>query len=194
MPPRVHLVRHGQGYHQLDPLEKSRQIHDPSLTDLGFKRCKGFNEHFPEYVNVDLVCASPLRRTIQTASNCFHDRIPRTSSHTILLLPLAQETTTDPCDVGSDVEIIKQEFGDLIDTSMVKGNWTSKQGVYACTPEAIIARAREVRLWLRARPENDIVVVAHGAFNDYMTGAIREDGLLLSEFPSSAVLLKRASY
>lgn len=179
MTPRIHLVRHGQGFHQLEPLQEHRQIPDPSLTDLGVQRCDGFSQHFPDYIHIDLVCASPMRRTIQTAMHCFQDRIPQTPTQQIILLPLAQENTAEPCDVGSDTASIKQEFGDLVDTGRVDAAWNSKQGVYAPTPEALIARARQLRRWLRERPEREIVVVGHGAFFDYVIGSIGEDGNLL---------------
>lgn len=192
MTPRIHLVRHGQGFHQLEPLQEHRQIHDPSLTELGVRRCDGFNKHFPDYIHIDLVCASPMRRTIQTAMHCFHDRIPQTPTQQIFLLPLAQENTAEPCDVGSDTASIMREFGDLVDTTRVEAGWNSKQGVYAPTPEALVARARQLRLWLRDRPEREIVVVGHGAFWDYVIGSIREDGYqlgrLLTDIPVQAAV------
>jgi len=191
MPPRIHLVRHAQGYHNLDPVEEQRRIHDPALTEHGVKRCIEFNDTYPGYVHLDLICASPMRRTIQTAQYCFHDRIPTTPSRQVLLLPLAQETTAEPCDVGSDPDAIKQEFGDLVDVGMVPKDWTSKEGIYATTPTALLARARELRRWLRARPEKDIVVVSHGAFLDYMTGALTHDGLLLGNARLSDSLTPR---
>lgn len=179
MTPKIHLVRHGQGFHQFEPLHEHRQIPDPTLTELGVERCKNFNKEFPQDVHIDLVCASPMQRTILTAKHCFQDVIPKTPTGKILLLPLAQEATTEPCDTGSSPEAIKQNFGDLIDASMLRANWTSKEGVYAATPEALVSRARQLRRWLRARPENEIVVVGHGAFFNYMIGAVSSDGHLL---------------
>lgn len=181
MPPRVHLVRHGQRYHQLEPLEEHRQIHDPDLTELGFENCRKFNQLFPEYVHVDLMVASPMRRAIQTAAYCFADRIPRTTRGNILLQPLAQENTDLPCDVGSDRKVLEGEFGNLVDTSLVTEDWTTKEGVNAPTPDALKERARLLRYWLRDRQEHDVVVVGHGAFWDYVTNALDADGLLLDK-------------
>ena len=48
-------------------------------------------------------------------------------------------------------------------------DWTSKAGEYASTEDALQARARWVRRWLRARPETHIALVAHGDFLRYLT-------------------------
>lgn len=176
MLPRVHLVRHGQGYHQMDPLENNRQIHDPYLTEIGIEKCCKFNDFFPEYVHLDLVCASPMRRTIQTAAYCFANRIPKTSQGNILLQPLAQENTSEPCDVGSNLGTLKDEFGSMIDLSHVPEDWYVKKGTNASTPDALRERARLLRHWLRDRQERDIVIVGHGTFWDYVTDAFGQDG------------------
>lgn len=169
MPPsRVHLVRHGQGQHNLEPLETNRLVHDAQLTDTGIQRCKMFGQEFPQDIHIDLVCASPMWRTIQTASYCFEKVIPQTELKKILLLPDAQETTAAPCDVGSPVSVITKGFGDLVDTHMVMDDWTSKRGKYATDAPALRARARALRRWLRARKEQQIVVVSHGAILDYI--------------------------
>lgn len=179
MAPRVHLVRHGQGHHQTEPSEETRQIHDPDLTELGVANCRRFNELFPEYVHLDLICASPMRRTIQTAAYCFADWIPKTAQGSILLQPLAQENTSEPCDVGSETQALKQEFGGLVDTSICSQDWSVKEGINASTPDALKERARLLRCWLRDRPERDVVVVGHGAFWDYVFNALGDKGLLL---------------
>ncbi|KAK3669922.1 hypothetical protein LTR78_010173 [Recurvomyces mirabilis] len=173
----VYLVRHGQGEHNVEPTVQNRKIHDPALTDLGVRRCKDFNKTFPEYIHIDLVCASPMRRAIQTAKYCFEDVIARTPCRQILLLPLAQETTNEPCDVGSSSDAIKEEFGDLVDVSMLGKDWATKEGTYAASPEGVIARGREFRQWLRQQQDKNVIVVGHGAFWDYLFGADANDVL-----------------
>lgn len=181
VPPRVHLVRHGQGQHQLEPLQEHRQISDPRLTDASIERCEQFNTHFPDAIPVELVCASPMRRAIQTAQHCFEKVIPRTESKRILLLPLAQENTDEPCDIGSRPDVIEAEFGDAVDASMLNAGWMAKEGMNAATPTALVARAKQFRQWIFQRPEKEIVVCGHGAFWDYVTGAVDHHGNLLRE-------------
>lgn len=183
-PTRIRLVRHGQGYHNVEPLEQSRLIHDAHLTELGIQRCQHFNDEFPKDIRIDLVCASPMWRTIQTAAYCFHDVIPQTETKKILLLPDAQETTAIPCDVGSPKSAIVQEFGDLVDASLLSDEWTSKEGRYATDAPALRARAKALRQWLRARPEREIVVVSHGAILDYIVEEnLDENGVFKGELP-----------
>ncbi|KAK4540682.1 hypothetical protein LTR36_009013 [Oleoguttula mirabilis] len=174
MSPRLHLVRHGQGSHELEPLQENQQRPDPVLTDLGVQQCKAFNAAFPEYIHIDLVCASPMRRAILTAKYCFASALQRTGS--ILLLPLAQEDSAAPADTGSAPEVLRAEFGDLVDLSMVKEGWNIKEGVNAPTPQALRERARKLRHELQLRPEKEVAVVSHGTFLQYLIGNVDADG------------------
>ena len=56
-----------------------------------------------------------------------------------------------------------------LDFSELTPDWTSKQGFYTASVPALQARARWCRNWLRARPEREIVVVAHGDILRYIT-------------------------
>lgn len=172
MPPHIHLLRHGQGYHQLEPTSKNQNIHDPHLTPEGIEKCKGFRKANQPRLNFrpDLICASPLRRTIQTARYCFTPEAP------ILLLPYAQEATDLPSDTGSPREVIEAEFGPLVDASMVEEGWNSNKGIYAPSPEALGKRARALRAWLYERSEKEVVVVGHGNFWHWLTGEIDAEG------------------
>ena len=55
-----------------------------------------------------------------------------------------------------------------LDLSPLTPDWTSKAGFYSASEDALRARARWVRRWLRARPEREIVVVAHGDILRYV--------------------------
>lgn len=112
--------------------------------------------------NVDLVVASPLKRTIYTALIGFEPAI-RERGLKVIALPELQETSDLPCDTGSDPEEIAREFaGKPVDLDLVKQGWNSKKMKWAPTFTAIEKRARDARLWLMARPEKEIVVVTHG--------------------------------
>lgn len=56
-----------------------------------------------------------------------------------------------------------------LDFSLLTPDWTSKKGFYATDVESLKARARWNRKWLRERPEQEIVVVAHGDCLRYIT-------------------------
>ena len=67
--------------------------------------------------------------------------------------------------------MLKREYGDnpKIDLNLVHKGWNIKQAKYAPTSQALESRAREARHWLRARPEDNIIVVTHGGLLHYLT-------------------------
>lgn len=88
----------------------------------------------------------------------------------VIALPETQETADVPCDTGSDLSVLKKEMeGKPVDLSLVMEGWNSKTGRWAPTSDAIEIRAREARQWLKARPEEEIVLVTHGGFLHYLT-------------------------
>lgn len=180
MSPRIHLLRHGQGYHQLEPTSKNQYIPDPLLTEEGIAKCKAFADRFPKDLHLNLICASPLRRSIQTAQYCFAENLKHTPP--IILLPYAQEATDLPSDTGSDRAVLEEHFGELVDASLVEEGWNSNKGIYAPTPQALKERASKLRAWLRARPEAEVAVVGHGNFWHHVTGEVDEDGNQTSKF------------
>jgi hypothetical protein len=196
MPPtRIHLIRHGQGHHQLPPTEKNQYLPDPVLTQEGISACQAFRKNHPASVlNPDLICASPLTRTIQTAKYCFSDRF-ESGKEQILLIPYAQEATDLPSDTGSDRKVLEGEFGALIDCGLLVGEeseedgWRSSKGIYAPSHEALRARAKALRGWLAGREEKEVVVVGHGQFWHWLTGEVDAEGKQTSEFLSVCDLL-----
>ncbi|KAL1960115.1 hypothetical protein VTO42DRAFT_287 [Malbranchea cinnamomea] len=170
MPPTLHCVRHAQGYHNLTPA--NHVIHDPLLTPHGETQCKNLLANFPYHDDVDLVVASPLRRTLYTALLAFEKPI-REKGLKVIALPDLQETSDVPCDLGSDLAALETEVREKdlpVDLSLVTEGWNDKsKGRYAPTTPAIAARAREARRWLKARPEKNIVVVSHGGYLHYFT-------------------------
>ncbi|KAF2149363.1 PGAM-domain-containing protein [Myriangium duriaei CBS 260.36] len=171
MPPRVHLVRHAQGFHNLNVANHT--MHDPLLTPVGIEQCRTLAKDFPYTADVDLVVASPLKRTVYTALYSFPEPIEKKKLK-VIAMPELQETSDLPCDTGSDPEEIAREFqGKPLDTSALATaegkHWNDKKGRWAPHSDAIVARAADARKWLLARPEKDIVVVTHGGFLHYFT-------------------------
>ena len=166
MPPIVTCVRHAQGVHNLSFANHS--ILDPGLTSSGEEQCRKLAQSFPEHDSVELLVCSPLRRTIYTTLLAFKQDIERCGN--IIALPEAQEAASIPCDTGSDVPVLKNEFADKpIDLSRIMDGWNSKDGRWAPTAEALQKRARETRQWLKGRPEKHIILVTHGGFVHYFT-------------------------
>ena len=87
----------------------------------------------------------------------------------VVALPEAQETNAVPCDTGTDPEVLKAEFKDRpVDFDLVRDGWNSKVGKWAQDADSLRARAKEVRQWLKARPEKEVVLVTHGGFLHYL--------------------------
>lgn len=159
MPPILHCVRHGEGFHNLSVT--NHMIHDPDLTPRGERQCLQMAETFPFHNSVDLIVASPIRRTLYTALLCFPEELKR--GFMILALPEAQEIEALPADTGSEIEELQKEFdGRPIDLSLVKKGWNTKEGKWAADPVSLHARAKEVRQWMKLRPEKEVVLVTHG--------------------------------
>lgn len=170
MSPKIHLVRHAQGYHNLS--NENTKIHDPLLTPKGMEQCAELQKHFPHHQGVDLIVSSPIRRTIDTSLQSFGNTI-KTKGLTIIALPEVQETSALPCDTGSNPEVLATEFaGEPVDFSLVHPGWNFKTGKWAPDQKAIAQRALEAREWLFQRPENEIVVVTHGLFRSLGNAAL----------------------
>lgn len=167
MAPTIHLVRHAQGFHNLS--RANYVLPDPLLTPTGVIQCYKLGEDFPYTKQVGLVVTSPLRRAIYTALYTFEEVLCEKELR-ILTLPEVQETTDLPCDTGSSVDELKQEFrGKPVDLNHLSRTWNRKDGKWSSTPERITERAKEVREWLKARKEDHIVVVTHDGFLHYLT-------------------------
>ncbi|KAH8698566.1 putative phosphoglycerate mutase [Talaromyces proteolyticus] len=173
MTPLVHCVRHAQGEHNLGG--DAYLIPDPKLTEVGIEECRALETRFPNHSSVELIVSSPLRRTLQTALCSFQPAIQRGVK--IIALPELQETSDVACDTGRSIAEVQREFSQenagqqaaIIDFSLVEEGWNSKIGKWAPSSNALIARARVARQWLRKRPEKELIVVCHGGFLHYLT-------------------------
>lgn len=167
MAPTIHCVRHAQGYHNISIANEN--LRDPLLTDQGKQQCEELRKRFPYSADIELVVASPLRRTIYTALYAFRDVLAAKKLR-IIALPELQETSSQPCDTGSSVEDLAREFAAApVDLSLVKDGWNSKTGRWAPDADVIEKRALNARRWLMSRDEKNIVVVSHGGFLHYFT-------------------------
>jgi broad specificity phosphatase PhoE len=107
------------------------------LTETGKVQCKELQEKFPFLQDVEVILASPLRRTIQTAAYTFAPELEKRQIP-LVLVPKAQEISSLACDIGQDAEKIIAEAPKLIadaaplwdasnlDTTLVDESWNSK--------------------------------------------------------------------
>ena len=89
---------------------------------------------------------------------------------------MAEEASDAPCDTGSELEVLQAEFPANVDFDNVKHGWWVHEGEFAFEPKALISRAAKLRRWIKARPEKEIVLVAHGFFNHFLTGDVDIEG------------------
>ncbi|KAM0543377.1 hypothetical protein ACHAPJ_012336 [Fusarium lateritium] len=167
MAPTIHLVRHAQGIHNLSI--ENEQIQDPDLTPLGEQQCADLRTAFPHHDKLTKLLASPMRRTVYTCLHAFGTDalLPITA------LPIFQEVSANPCDVGSAVAKVQAEFKDVADYSRVEESWTNKGpgSEYEPTLDKLTARGQKARKALRdiASGDEHIVVVSHGGFLHFLT-------------------------
>ncbi|KAF2760331.1 phosphoglycerate mutase-like protein [Pseudovirgaria hyperparasitica] len=170
MPPTIHCIRHAQGYHNLST--DNYILPDPDLTPHGMSQCTALSNSFPHMPQIDLIVASPIRRTLYTALHTFAPIIASRGTP-IIALPELQETSDLPCDTGSAPAALAAEFAahPSVDLSLVRDGWNLKHGGAMASPDAgsIILRARRAKAWLRQRPEAHIAVVTHGGYLHYFT-------------------------
>ena len=142
------------------------------MTEKGRQQCQRLARTFPTTIAlpdttaIELIIASPLRRTLYTAIFAFPGYLRR--GRRILAHPDSQETSALPCDRGSDPWVLHKEFGRReIDFALVHEGWNTKTERYA--PQEVQKRAMELRRWLSARPEREIVLVTHAGILRHFT-------------------------
>ncbi|PLB48694.1 phosphoglycerate mutase family protein-like protein, partial [Aspergillus steynii IBT 23096] len=177
MPPTLYVIRHAQGEHNVND---SHHLRDALLTETGKAQCKELQEKFPHLEDIEVILASPLRRTIQTAAFTFTPELGKRQVP-VILVPKAQEISGLRCDIGHEASVMKSEAPKLIadaapawdatnlDITFVDESWNSKQGIYAPNLTAVRQRAADMRNWIYNRPEKHIALVNHRGFLHYLT-------------------------
>ncbi|EEU47459.1 uncharacterized protein NECHADRAFT_92004 [Fusarium vanettenii 77-13-4] len=168
MAPTIHLVRHAQGFHNLSI--ENEQLSDPDLTPLGEEQCAALRAAFPHHDKLTKLLASPMRRTVYTCLHAFGTE----SLLPITALPVFQEVSAQPCDIGSPVAKVKAEFEGKADYTGVEEAWCEKgpSSKYQPTLEKLTVRGKEARRTLReiaGTGDEHIVVVSHGGFLHFLT-------------------------
>ncbi|EWZ32700.1 hypothetical protein FOCG_12852 [Fusarium oxysporum f. sp. radicis-lycopersici 26381] len=184
MSPVIHCIRHGQGFHNVGA--GCYTLPDPRLTPLGEEQNLALRETaFSDQSKISLVLASPLYRTLQSAYLVFQSALEGSSKchPEIIAIPDAQETSDDPCDVGTDPSVLRKvvtESNWPVDLSLVQDGWNVKALGTRYSPEsnAIAARARDARIFIRQKirqlieqgdTDPQVALVTHGGFLHYFT-------------------------
>ena len=118
-PTKVHLVRHAQAFHNLGV--QFHTLQDPNLTPLGIKQCAELRDQLgPDFHSrINLVTASPLSRTLQTAF--------------IVCQPALQHKATE----GVTPATPSLPDGDKHRPTPVPTAATTVSGVWSCNPEIL---------------------------------------------------------
>ncbi|KAJ1492634.1 histidine phosphatase superfamily [Baffinella frigidus] len=166
--------------------------YDTRLTPRGMNQATELNkvlrgEHEEGGQQMELLVASPLHRTLHTATLAFGglEHIPR------VVNPMVRERMWLSSDVGSDPEALQAEFGEHgWDCSALpkrwwyhNDNWAKEtewrapgKYVHAGEPEAPFReRLQAFKGWLAARPETHITVVSHWGAIYGLTGLSLEN-------------------
>lgn len=99
---------------------------DPLLTDLGHEQCTKLRESFPFHDKIDLVTASPLRRTIYTALESFEPVFKARPDMKLIAIPDTQEASDFPCDTGSSPQVLREEFASKpVDLGLLHEDWNN---------------------------------------------------------------------
>jgi len=180
----VHLIRHGQAFHNLladiyrdhgkmvdctgsekqadNPYQRP-EVLDPPLTALGRQQAKDLRPTCRSLAGVELVVVSPMRRATETALLAFEGAAP--SGKPIRFLGHSDVTENNGkniCDKRRCLTEIKMDFPS-VDWSHIEHEedplWTEKRE----SGQELADRNYAFLLWLRTRPEKEVAVTTHSA-------------------------------
>ncbi|GMI85211.1 hypothetical protein like AT1G09935 [Hibiscus trionum] len=195
----LHLVRHGQAWHNLEGDSNrdallSPHLFDAQLSPTGFKQVAELRKHVHTsglLNTIELVITSPLSRAMQTAVGGFgleghrndDGDIVSGSAVSTLNTPkiMAVELCRDrlgvrPCDMRRKVSDCRSHFPS-IDFSMIDSEddniWNPNLRE---SEEKLAKRVVELLKWLWTRPEKEIVIVSHGKIlQQILIGSLGKD-------------------
>jgi glucosyl-3-phosphoglycerate phosphatase len=170
MPEYIYLIRHGQStFNALFDLNRVDPLHfDARLSQIGIEQVAAARQAASD-IPVDLVVVSPLTRAIQTAVGLYGD-----ATVPMVVTDLHRERLENSCDIGRSPSTLSAEFPILTFDHLSDPWWHDGQkdnrGV-AVEPDHLFAqRVIDFSRWLRARPEDVVVVVGHGGFFRQLSG------------------------
>ena len=184
----IYLSRHGEAAHNVaaanhvDPA--GAEFLDARLTDAGRAQVRAANREFGEllertpYPRPECIFASPLHRTLETASILAKGHVARPI---VAVDALRERRGGNPCDERHAADAIRREFAH-VDASRVAADDAASPDGYALRPGlveddgAVAARARRVVEWVRTLDEASVLLVAHRFFLRARLGRTRALG------------------
>ena len=189
----LHIVRHAEGYHNVNKDYRSMQNLDARLTDYGKEQCRALAsriqqaddpvlEHLAS--DLQLVVTSPLTRTMQTALLSLEPVLQRQGNDNkppplVLAHEMIRETVNYNCDRRRNLKILDKEFGHIVDLTCIETDhdaiwedYVQRLGDhddYSRHRESgelhlVADRARMFFSWLAKRPEEHVLLCSHAAF------------------------------
>ncbi|URE04089.1 PGAM [Musa troglodytarum] len=164
----VHLVRHGQGIHNVKGEKDFRaylspELFDAPLTPLGWDQVDNLRKHIRAcglYKKIQLVITSPLLRTMQTAVGVFGGDSYTDGVNVPALMVENVGNSSRPaisslnCPPFIAVESCREHLIENDEDILWKADVRE-------TNEEVAARGVKFLNWLWTRKENEIVVVSH---------------------------------
>uniref|UniRef100_A0A061R0P8 Phosphoglycerate mutase-like protein n=1 Tax=Tetraselmis sp. GSL018 TaxID=582737 RepID=A0A061R0P8_9CHLO len=200
----LHLIRHGQGFHNLlgelyadfgidfnatgtdlrpqNPYRRS-EVLDPPLTELGREQAKQLRSS-TQALSPELIVVSPLCRATQTAVIAFSHLLKPGS--TVTAVPfLAHEAVREQagahyCDACRGLGDMRIEFP-MVDYSFINNISMEKDEDWSDSREqlsSVAERGYDFLLWLRSRPEQEVAIATHSAFLFVLLNAVVDTGQL----------------
>ena len=167
MSKNLYCIRHGLAEHNVNYLKYGcKTFYDPnfvdtSLVEEGFKQASNLGETWSDKKDIELVVVSPLKRTLQTATEIFKDTsVPIISFELAREYPIGGHT----CNKRSQKEYLMKMFPNINFDDIKEGE------DYLWDPEKqesiheLDLRINTFKKFIEGRPEKNIALVSHASF------------------------------
>eukprot|EP00123_Amoebidium_parasiticum_P001512 comp12624_c0_seq1/m.7664 comp12624_c0_seq1/g.7664 ORF comp12624_c0_seq1/g.7664 comp12624_c0_seq1/m.7664 type:complete len:252 (-) comp12624_c0_seq1:107-862(-) len=172
----LHLIRHAEGVHNEAKDKEGRKAYDDwrwvdaALTIKGRQQAQRAREdYFAHFGWPDLVAVSPLRRTLQTATEIFgiDSKVPF-----VAVEDIRERYGVHPCDQRSSMAVHRPAFPH-VDFSLITSDedtlWLAGERE---SRENMRVRALRFLEWVQGRAESTIAVVSHQDFLQALIAAV----------------------
>ncbi|KAM1344952.1 hypothetical protein FF1_034369 [Malus domestica] len=198
----LHLVRHGQGIHNVEGAKNYKaymkpEYFDARLTPLGWQQVDNLRKHVHERglsKRIELVITSPLLRTLQTAVGVFGGEGYKDRTDVPPLMVANAGNSERPsisnlnCPPIIAVELCREHLG--VHPCDNRRNISDYQFLFPAietdedilwkadvreTTEEVAARGLKFMTWLWTRKEKEIAIVTHNGFLSHTLNALGND-------------------